>query len=94
VDYTLTPNLHLLGSVIYDRTDIKRVTTGATRASTTQINLGVDYYLSKRTDLYAMYSNQRAKDTVNPGVINGSYTNSPSDDSSLNVVRIGVRHKF
>lgn len=94
VDYLLNPTLHLLGSVIYDRIDIRRATTGATRASTMQINLGVDYYLSKRTDLYAMYSNQRAKDTINPGVINGSYSNSPSDDSTQNVFRVGVRHKF
>lgn len=94
VDYSLTPNLHLMGGVIYDRTDIKRVTAGATTGSTTQINLGVDYYLSKRTDVYAMYANQRAKDTNNPGVVNGSYTNSPTGDVSQNVVRLGLRHKF
>ncbi|KAF1045501.1 MAG: Outer membrane porin protein 32 [Herbaspirillum frisingense] len=94
VDYSLTPNLHLMAGVIHDRVDIKRATTGARRASTTQINLGVDYYLSKRTDVYAMYANQRAKDSINPGVINGSYTNSPSDDSTQNVLRVGVRHKF
>lgn len=94
VDYTVTANLHALASVIYDRANISRATTGATRVSTTQWNLGVDYYLSKRTDLYAMYSNQRARDTVNPGVVNGAYTSSPADDSSQNVVRVGLRHKF
>ncbi|WP_432240644.1 porin [Herbaspirillum robiniae] len=94
VDYTLSPNLHLLGSVIHDRANIRRAGAGATRVSTTQLNVGVDYYLSKRTDLYAMYSNQRARDTVNPGVVNAAYSSSPSDDSTQNVVRVGVRHKF
>ncbi|WDZ95971.1 porin [Herbaspirillum sp. WKF16] len=94
VDYSLTSNLHVMGGVIYDRTNFKRAGAGATTGSTTQINLGVDYYLSKRTDVYAMYANQRAKDTNNPGVVNGSYTNSPTGDVSQNVVRLGLRHRF
>src|SRR5450830_1885327 len=94
VDYSLTSNFHLLGSVIYDRANINRVTTGKTKVSTTQLNVGVDYYLSKRTDIYAMYTNQRASDTINPGVVNAAYSSSPADDSSQNVVRLGLRHKF
>ncbi|AIY42622.1 Outer membrane protein [Collimonas arenae] len=94
VDYSLSGNLHLLASVIYDRADISRKTTGSTKGKTTQLNLGVDYFLSKRTDLYAMYSNQRANDINNPGVINGAYSNAPADDSSQNVLRVGLRHKF
>lgn len=93
-NYALTNHFSLLGSVIYDRANIDRVTTGATKASTTQLNIGVDYSFSKRTDIYAMYSNQHAKDTINPGVINAAYSSSPKDDSSQNVVRLGVRHKF
>ncbi|NUU01570.1 porin [Herbaspirillum robiniae] len=93
-DYLVTPNLHLVGAVIYDRADIKRATTGATTGSTTQLNVGVDYYLSKRTDVYAMYSNLRAKDVVNPGVVNAAYSASPSDDSTQNVLRLGLRHRF
>jgi len=94
VDYALTGNLHLLGSVIYDRANINRVTTGATKVSSTQLNVGVDYYLSKRTDVYALYTNQRAKDVINPGVVNAAYSSSPADDSSQNVVRLGLRHRF
>ena len=94
VDYAVAANLHLLGSVIYDRADISRKTTGSTKGSTTQLNLGVDYFLSKRTDVYALYSNQRASDVINPSVINGAYSNSPADDSSQNVLRVGLRHKF
>ncbi|WP_395824761.1 porin [Collimonas sp.] len=96
VDCALASNLHLLGSVIYDRADISRKTTGSTKGSTTQLSLGVDYFLSKRTDVYALYSNQRASNVINPGVINGAYAaaSSPSDDSSQNVLRVGLRHKF
>ncbi|MBP0598315.1 porin [Herbaspirillum sp. LeCh32-8] len=94
VDYAYDSKLHLLASVIHDRADLARATTGATRAHTTQVNLGVDYYLSKRTDVYAMFSRQNAGDAVNPGVIGQSYSVAPADDSAQNVLRMGLRHKF
>lgn len=93
-DYLITPNLHLMGAVIYDRLSIKRATAGSTSGSTTQLNVGVDYYLSKRTDVYALYSNQRAKDVNNPGVINAAYSSAPSGDATENVFRVGLRHRF
>ncbi|MDP5008682.1 MAG: porin, partial [Glaciimonas sp.] len=62
VDYAVTNTLHLLGSVILDRADISLKTGGKTKGKTTQLNAGADYLLSKRTDLYALYSNQRAND--------------------------------
>ncbi|MFL9925588.1 porin [Herbaspirillum lusitanum] len=93
-DYALTPNLHLLGGVIYDRARVSRVGAGATTISSTQINLGLDYFLSKRTDLYAIYGNQRADDANNPGVLGGAYANAPTDDRAQHVVRVGMRHKF
>ncbi|MFC5473512.1 porin [Paraherbaspirillum soli] len=94
VDYALSGNLHLLGSVIFDRADISRKTAGSTKGKTTQLNLGVDYFLSKRTDVYALYSNQRSTDVNNPGVINAAYSVAPADDSNQNVLRVGLRHKF
>ncbi|MQR01579.1 porin [Glaciimonas soli] len=94
VDYALSGNLHLLGSVIYDRANISRKTVGPTSVNTTQLNFGADYYMSKRTDIYALYSNQRANDIKNPGVINAAYSNAPADDSSQNVLRVGIRRKF
>lgn len=96
VDYALSGNLHLLGSVIHDRVDFNRV-AGSTLASsgkTTQYNLGVDYFLSKRTDVYAMWSNLRANDMRNPGVINNAGDFAPYNDASQNVLRVGLRHKF
>lgn len=94
VSYAVSGNFFLLGSAIHDRANVKRVTAGKTQVSTTQLNVGVDYYLSKRTDLYALYTRQRANGVINPGVINAAYSSSPADDSSQNVLRLGVRHKF
>lgn len=94
VDYAFSPSVHLLGSVIYDRADIQRQALGSTKVSTTQLNLGVDYILSKRTDLYGFYTNQRANGVNNPGVVNAAYSNAPNDDATQHVLRVGMRHKF
>lgn len=94
VNYALNAKLHLLASVIHDRADLARAGAGATRGHTTQLNLGVDYFLSKRTDVYAMASRQSASDVLNPGVISTAYSSAPADDSSQNVLRVGLRHKF
>ncbi|OWY27435.1 porin [Herbaspirillum robiniae] len=94
VDYAHDARLHLLASVIHDRTDIARAGAGATRARTTQLNLGVDYLLSKRTDVYAVLSRQNAGEVNNPGVIGAAYAVAPTDDSAQNVLRMGLRHKF
>ena len=94
VDYAMNARLHLLGSVIHDRADLSRASGGATRGHTTQLNVGIDYFFSKRTDLYAMASRQSASDVLNPGVISAAYSSAPADDSSQNVLRIGLRHKF
>jgi predicted porin len=94
VDYAWDGKLHLLASVIHDRADLARAAAGATRARTTQLNLGMDYFLSKRTDVYAMLSRQHAGDAVNPGVIGAAYSVAPTDDSAQNELRMGLRHKF
>ena len=94
VDYAVDGKLHVLASVIHDRADLARSGAGATLARTTQWNLGLDYFLSARTDLYAMSSLQKAGDTLNPGVISAAYSAAPADDSSQTVLRMGLRHRF
>lgn len=85
--YALSPALKLLASVQYttasfDGTDGK--------GKLTQINLGTDYWLSKRTDLYAFLSNLRAKDMKNPGITGDTTGN----DASQTALTVGIRHKF
>jgi predicted porin len=85
--YSLTPSLKLLGSVQYTRADFDNVSN---KGKLTQINLGTDYWLSKRTDLYAFVSNLRAKDMKNPGV----FADTTGNDASQTAVTVGIRHKF
>lgn len=87
--YALSPSLKLLGSVQHSR--INYVDPGVSKGRLTQINLGADYWLSKRTDLYAFVSNMRTSDnTLNPGIS----SNTASDQTSQASVSVGIRHKF
>ncbi|MGZ2749144.1 porin [Burkholderia stagnalis] len=75
--------------------------TGPASAHYNQVNLGADYSLSKRTDLYALFGYQRASGhtlNANGAVVKaaasvGSYgVNSGTNTQELAVV--GIRHKF
>jgi predicted porin len=87
-NYALTPSLKLLGNVTHSR--ISYVESGAPKGKLTQISLGTDYWLSKRTDLYAFVSNMRATDTINPGIVGGSTGGANSQTALI----AGIRHKF
>jgi len=87
-NYALTPSLKLLGNVTHSR--LSYVDTNSTKGKLTQISIGTDYWLSKRTDLYAFVANMRATDTVNPGITGGSTGNA----GNQTVVIAGIRHKF
>jgi predicted porin len=61
-----------------------------------QVNLGADYFVSKRTDLYAVAIHQNAFGTDSTGhqavaAISGA---SPSSSSAQTLVTVGIRHKF
>ncbi|WP_413458035.1 porin [Herbaspirillum huttiense] len=85
--YSLSPSLKLLAAVDYTRADFDGLSG---KGKLTQYSLGADYWLSKRTDLYAFVSNLRAKDMKNPGV----FSDTTGNDSSQTAVVVGVRHKF
>lgn len=87
-DYAISAPLHFLASVQYDK--LTFVEAGSPKGKLTQINLGTDYFLSKRTDVYAFTSFSRAKDTVNPGMLGGG----TGGDNNQAAVTVGVRHKF
>ncbi|WDZ95910.1 porin [Herbaspirillum sp. WKF16] len=84
--YSITPSLKLLGAVTQTRADFN----SSSKGKLTQISLGADYWLSKRTDLYALLANMRATSMANAGVL-GDTTGS---DASQTVVALGIRHKF
>lgn len=85
--YALSPSLKLLASVQYTSANFDNLSGNG---KLTQINLGTDYWLSKRTDLYAFVSNLRSTSMKNPGV----YGDTTGNDSGQTAVTVGVRHKF
>lgn len=91
--YDLTSSLKLLAAVDHTRASFAG---GGSKGKLTQISLGTDYWLSKRTDLYAFVANIRASNIANTGVF-GDATGSAlvgSPDSSQTAVAVGIRHKF
>lgn len=56
-----------------------------------QVNLAVDYFLSKRTDVYATVLYQKAAGDAQYAQI---FTNSPSDSKTQTSFIAGIRHKF
>lgn len=85
--YLLSNNIKLIGSVQYAKLDQKDVAQG----KLTQVNLGANYLLSKRTDIYTVVSYLKAKDTVNPGIGKGNAGEVGSNQTAVNV---GIRHRF
>lgn len=85
VSYAVTPVLHLSASVIHDKVRF----VGAASGSLTQYNAGVDYFLSKRTDIYANWGHQSSSNMNTAGL-----EQAPGGTLSQTLVRVGIRHKF
>jgi predicted porin len=75
--------------------------TGPASAHYNQVNLGADYAVSKRTDLYALFGYQKASGNT----LNSSGTVVSADASigdfgvnsganSQDVAVVGIRHRF
>ncbi|WP_250481226.1 porin [Caballeronia sp. GAOx1] len=91
--YFLTPSLQLGAGVDYThRNSVK----GDEGAKYIQLNLGVDYSLSKRTDLYTVTVLQRAmgRDSLGQPAVASIAGFSPSSTDKQVGVRLGLRHKF
>lgn len=89
VDYSITKPLHLLANASYKKGHYL-CDEAVNPAHLTQVTLGTDYSLSKRTNLYAFVSNIYAHESFNPGVVD----NAPTRESNQTSIAIGVRHKF
>jgi len=85
--YSLSAALKLLASVDYTKANFDGISN---TGKLTELNLGTDYSLSQRTDLYAFVSDLNAKNINNPGIMN----NGTGQDGSQIAVTVGVRHKF
>ncbi|MBJ9895588.1 porin [Burkholderia cenocepacia] len=85
-----TPTFQVIGGYNYTRSG------GHSSATYHQANLGVDYLLSKRTDLYATAGYQHASGDNGQGsaqAVIGSYDVNSGANSQI-VAIVGLRHKF
>ncbi|MCA8091678.1 porin [Burkholderia anthina] len=95
--YQLTPAL-ILGAA-YDYTQGSKI-DGASAAKYHQGSAGIDYFLSKRTDVYVIGVYQHASGNAldaNGNVIKATASINgldPSTTSNQVAARIGIRHKF
>ncbi|MFM0305994.1 porin [Paraburkholderia sediminicola] len=91
--YQISP--YLLVGLAYNYTKGSGVndTGGATYHQGT---VGVDYFLSKRTDLYAVASLQHASgvDSTGKSAVAAMNALSPSSTNQQTAIRLGIRHKF
>ena len=88
--YVLTPALSLGASYAYTQA------SGVNSARYQQVDVGVDYFLSKRTDLYAVAVYQRAAGTDSRGLpAVASVAGVTASATNKQVVSIaGIRHQF
>jgi predicted porin len=91
--YQITPFLLVGAEYLYTRNS---GASGVGSASYNQGGLGLDYFLSKRTDVYILGEYQRANGTDSTGKTAVAAINqvTPSDSNHQSVVRVGLRHRF
>ncbi|WP_168791343.1 porin [Paraburkholderia aromaticivorans] len=91
--YQITPALLAGAAYVYTKDS---GADGHDGARYNQGALGVDYFLSKRTELYVVGVYQAASGTDSTGKKAVASINllTPSDSDRQAVVRIGIRHKF
>ncbi len=87
LDCSLDGGLTVTGSLLQSRYDF---VGSSVKGRLTQVILGLDYRLSKRTDLYTFASSLRASDMYSPGIIGGA----PGANNSSVAMTAGIRHLF
>ncbi|WP_206999991.1 porin [Trinickia mobilis] len=93
VKYDLTPSLSFGVSYAYTK---NAGNNGSRGADYNQVNLGADYFLSKRTDLYALVVYQKASgvDSTGNGAVAAIAGATASNSDRQTVALVGIRHRF
>jgi predicted porin len=63
-------------------------------ATMTAYQLGANYWLSKRTNLYGIFGLERTGNAVYPQLANGSTAGNNAVSNSINAYAVGIRHTF
>ena len=85
--YLISPALQVGAGYTYSK---------AESAKYGQVNLGVQYFLSKRTSLYTVAAWQRAigTDSTGKSAVAQIYGLTPSSNGNQVAMRVGIRHNF
>jgi len=81
----------------YATTAAGAVTTGGTNvvgANLSAWQLGTNYYLSKRTNLYAIYGIQQTGNAVYPASVSGNVAAINATSNNISSYAVGMRHTF
>ncbi|WP_250528458.1 porin [Caballeronia sp. GAWG2-1] len=91
--YMVSPSLLLGLAYIYTRGG---GAGGIEGANYHQVNVGADYFVSKRTDLYAVvaYEQVAGFDSTGKPAVAALVGTTPSSTSKQTVAVVGIRHKF
>lgn len=92
VDYALSAPVHLLAAVQHTNMSVDGY--DGSKPKVTQLNLGVDYYLSKRTDLYTLASYAAGRNGGLVGDIGSPAIQNDDGKSNQTSIAVGIRHKF
>ncbi|WP_322069482.1 porin [Paraburkholderia bannensis] len=96
--YQFTPAF--LAGAAFDYTDGNSLTlangTAKDGAKYYQYSLGLDYFLSKRTDVYVLgvFQHASGRDSTGKTAVAAINTQSASGNDNQLVARLGIRHKF
>ncbi|WP_321887260.1 porin [Paraburkholderia bannensis] len=96
--YQFTPAF--LAGAAFDYTDGNSLTlangTARDGAKYYQYSLGLDYFLSKRTDVYVLgvFQHASGRDSTGKTAVAAINTQSASGNDNQLVARLGIRHKF
>lgn len=88
VDYRLTPSSLLKASLIESRYDFLGASS---KGKVRQLTVGGEYYLSKRTTVYATAATQSADAMYTPGILGST---GPGRDDTTTAIGTGIRHTF
>jgi predicted porin len=92
-NHNLTASLQLLTG--YAHTNVSFL-GGAPQGKLNQVFVGTDYFLSKRTDLYAIGTYVRTSDVTNPLNLTGTTPTAQAGSTSQGAfgLGVGIRHTF
>jgi predicted porin len=91
-NYDLTASLKLLTGFTHTRANF---TTGDPKGKVNQLLIGTDYFLSKRTDFYAVATYMRSSDVANPLKLDITTANSSTNTTGgAYGLGVGIRHAF